>query len=168
MLAWSLGATSALVLRWTRPSSGRNDRAMHVEAINIGPSDAIGPIQAASALAGKGLQGDRHFHQEGAAPGQALTLIEAEVLESVGLTGAESRRQVVVRGVRLNDLVGKRFRVGDVECLGVELCEPCLHLQKLTRPGIIKELIHRAGINADILSNGRISVGDTVVIHGRV
>ena len=119
---------------------------MNVEAINIGPTEAIAPVQAASALAGKGLQGDRHFYQDGAAPGEALTLIEAEVLESVGLTGAESRRQVVVRGVRLNDLVGERFRVGDVECLGVELCEPCLHLQQLTRPGIIKELIHRAGL----------------------
>ena len=54
---------------------------MHVEAINIGPSDAIAPVQAASAFAGKGLQGDRHFYQEGAAPGQALTLIEAEVLD---------------------------------------------------------------------------------------
>ena len=59
---------------------------MNVEAINIGPSDAIAPVQAASALAGKGLQGDRHFYREGAAPGEALTLIEAEVLESVGLT----------------------------------------------------------------------------------
>jgi MOSC domain-containing protein YiiM len=53
---------------------------------------------------------------------------------------------VVVRGVRLNDLVGKRFRVGEVECLGVELCEPCLHLQQLTRPWIIEDLIHRAAI----------------------
>ena len=97
---------------------------MHVEEINIGPSEAIAPVQAASALVGKGLQGDRHLYQEGAAPGQALTLIEAEVLEGVGLTGAESRRQVMVRGVRLNDLVGRRFRVGEVECLGVELCEP--------------------------------------------
>jgi MOSC domain-containing protein YiiM len=145
----------------------QHDQAMHVEAINIGPSDAIVPVQTASALAGQGLQGDRHFYQEGAAPGEALTLIEAEVLESVGLTGAESRRQVVVRGVRLNDLVGKRFRVGDVECLGVELCEPCLHLQQLTRPGIIKELIHRAGLNVDILNDGRISVGDAVVVHGQ-
>ena len=140
---------------------------MNVEAINIGPSDAIAPVQTASALAGKGLQGDRHFHQEGAAPGEALTLIEAEVLESVGLTGAQSRRQVTVRGVRLNDLVGKRFRVGEVECVGVELCEPCLHLQQLTRPGIIKALIHRAGLNADILNDGRISVGDVVVVHGQ-
>jgi MOSC domain-containing protein YiiM len=133
-----------------------------VEAINIGASDAIRPVESVSALAGKGLSGDRHYHARGAPPGQALTLIEAEALDDVGLTGAQSRRQVVVRGVRLNDLVGRRFRVGDVECVGVELCEPCLHLQQLTRPGIIKDLIHRGGLNADILTDGQISVGDPV------
>jgi MOSC domain-containing protein YiiM len=135
---------------------------MRVEAINIGPTDAIAPVESVSAVAGKGLAGDRHFRQQGAKPGQALTLIEAEVLEDVRLTGARSRRQVVVRGVRLNDLVGKRFRVGHVECLGVELCEPCRHLEQMTRPGIVKELVHRGGLNADILCDGRISVGDQV------
>jgi MOSC domain-containing protein YiiM len=166
-IGMGLGFTGRLGIALDAAVVHRHDQAMNVEAINIGSSDAIAPVQAASALAGKGLQGDRHFYQEGAAPGEALTLIEAEVLESVGLTGVESRRQVVVRGVRLNDLVGKRFRVGDLECLGVELCEPCLHLQQLTRPGIIKELIHRAGLNADILNDGRISVGDAVVVHGQ-
>jgi MOSC domain-containing protein YiiM len=140
---------------------------VNVEAINIGPSDAIAPVDSTRAVPGKGLEGDRHFHDVGAEPGQALTLIEAEVLEDVGLTGAQSRRQVVVRGVRLNDLIGRRFRVGDVECLGVELCEPCLHLQQLTRPGIIKEMVHRGGLNADILNDGRISVGDPVVVDER-
>jgi len=137
---------------------------MQVEGINIGPSDAIAPVESVTAVAGVGLQGDRHFYHDGAAPGQALTLIEAEALEDVALSGAQSRRQVVARGVRLNELVGKRFRVGDVECLGVELCEPCLHLQQLTRPGIIKDLIHRAGINADILTDGVIRVGDEIVL----
>ena len=139
---------------------------MKVEGINIGPSEAIAPVESVSAFAGKGLQGDRKFFGDGdgAGPGRALTLIEAEALEDVGLTGAQSRRQVVVRGVRLNDLVGRRFRVGEVECLGVELCEPCLHLQEMTRPGIVKELIHRAGLNADILNDGRISVGDPILV----
>jgi MOSC domain-containing protein YiiM len=137
---------------------------VQVEAINIGPSDAIAPVESVTAVAGVGLQGDRHFYCDGAAPGQALTLIEAEALENVALSGAQSRRQVVVRGVRLNELVGKRFRVGEVECLGVELCEPCLHLQQLTRPGIIKDLIHRAGVNADILTDGVIRVGDEIVL----
>ena len=66
--------------------------------------------------------------------------------------------------MRLNDLVGKRFRVGEVECLGVELCEPCLHLQSLTMPGIIEALAHRGGLNADILTGGTIAVGDPIVI----
>jgi MOSC domain len=141
---------------------------MHVEAINIGASDALGPVSSVRAVAGQGLEGDRYFFAGGAGSGEALTLIEAEVIEDVGLTGAQSRRQVVVRdgGLHdrgLNDLVGKRFRVGEVECLGVELCEPCQHLQSLTRPGIIKDLIHRGGLRADILSGGTISVGDKVI-----
>jgi len=136
---------------------------MHVEEINIGPSDSIAPVDSVTALAGKGLVGDRHFSED--AWGMALTLIQAEALADVGLSGAPSRRQVVVRGVGLNDLVGRRFRVGDVECVGVELCEPCAHLQGLTRPGIIKDLLHRGGLRADILSDGQIRVGDAVVVQ---
>jgi MOSC domain-containing protein YiiM len=136
---------------------------MRVEAITIGSSDALAPVESVAAVAGCGLEGDRHYRSGGHRnPGGALTLIEAEVLEDVSLTGPQSRRQVVVRGVRLNDLVGKRFRVGDVECVGVELCEPCSHLESLTRPGIIKEMLHRGGLNADILSSGTIAIGDAV------
>jgi MOSC domain-containing protein YiiM len=135
-----------------------------VEAIAIGPTEALAPVDSVRAEAGNGLAGDRMYRAGGQRRGGALTLIEAEVLEEVGLTGPESRRQVVTRGVRLNDLVGKRFRVGDVECLGVELCEPCLHLQALTRPGIISDLLHRGGLNADILTDGTIAVGDPVVL----
>ena len=138
---------------------------MKVEAITIGESNSLRPVESVEAVAGKGLEGDRHFFAEGARPGGAITLIEAEVLEDVGLGGPQSRRQVVTRGVRLNDLVGKRFRVGDVECVGVELCEPCQHLQSLTRPGIVKELAHRGGLNADVLESGTISVGDAVELY---
>jgi MOSC domain-containing protein YiiM len=135
---------------------------MRVESIAIGPSEALAPVDSVRAVAGQGLEGDRKAHA-GVHPGGALTLIEAEVLDQVGISGAASRRQVVVRGVRLNELVGKRFRVGEVECLGVELCEPCLHLQSLTWPGMIEQLVHRAGLSADILTGGTISVGDPVV-----
>jgi MOSC domain-containing protein YiiM len=137
---------------------------MKVEAITIGESDALAPVRSVTAVAGKGLEGDRHFYAQGARPGGAITLIEAETLEDVGLSGPQSRRQVVTRGLRLNDLVGKRFFVGEVECEGVELCEPCLHLQSLTRPGIIDDLVHRGGLNADVLSSGTISVGDPVTL----
>jgi MOSC domain-containing protein YiiM len=136
-----------------------------VEAIHLGPKKAgeLDAVESVRAFAGQGLEGDRHFRPNGARPGQALTLVEAEEVEAVGLAAGQTRRQLTVRGVRLNDLVGKRFRVGDVECYGVELCEPCLHLQSMTRPGMIKELAHRAGINADILTDGVIRVGDEVV-----
>lgn len=141
---------------------------MKVEEVNIGPSHAIAPVGCARAVAGRGLATDRHFKPNGAKAGQALTLIEAEVLESIGLTGAQSRRQVVVRGVRLNNLVGRRFRVGGVECLGVAICEPCRHLEAMTRPGIVKDLVHRGGLNADILTDGQISVGDAIVVDDPV
>lgn len=137
---------------------------MKVEAITIGESNALRSVDVVNAVAGRGLEGDRHYFAEGARPGGAITLIEAEVLEDVGLSGPQSRRQVVTRGVRLNDLVGKRFFVGDIECVGVELCEPCLHLQSLTRPGMIDDLVHRGGLNADILTSGTISVGDVVSV----
>jgi MOSC domain-containing protein YiiM len=137
---------------------------MTVEAIHLGEERVpeLWTVDSVRAVAGKGLEGDRHFHEEGAPPGQALTLVEAEVVEDAGLAAGETRRQLTVRGVRLNDLVGKRFAVGEVECYGVELCEPCSHLESLTRPGIIKELAHRAGINADIVAGGTIRVGDSV------
>jgi MOSC domain-containing protein YiiM len=138
---------------------------MSVEAIHLGAprKPELWTVESVQAVAGKGLEGDRHFHAEGAPPGQALTVVAAESVEEVGLRPGETRRQVTVRDVDVNGLVGKRFRVGEVECLGVELCEPCRHLEKITRPGIIKELAHRAGINADILVGGVIRVGDPVV-----
>ena len=137
---------------------------MRVEAIVIGPSESLGTVGSVEAVAGCGLRGDRHFRAKGQRPGGALTLIEAGVLAEVALTGPEARRQVVVSGTGLNDLVGRRFMVGEVECVGVELCEPCLHLQSLTRPGIIKELVHRAGLNADIVAGGTISIGDEITV----
>jgi MOSC domain-containing protein YiiM len=138
---------------------------MAVEAIYLGAPNRgpLRPVDSVRAVAGKGLENDRHFSATGAKPGEALTLVEAENVEAVGLQPGETRRQVTTRGVRLDELVGKRFRVGEVECYGVELCEPCTHLQSMTRPGIIKELTHRAGINADILTDGTIAVGDEVV-----
>ena len=138
---------------------------MTVEAIHLGAERVpeLWTVEEVRAVAGQGLEGDRHFHPEGAPSGQALTLVEAEQVEDVGLAPGETRRQVTVRGVDLNSLVGKRFRVGEVECLGVELCEPCSHLEAMTSPGIIKELVHRAGINADILVGGTIRLGDQIV-----
>jgi len=135
-----------------------------VVAIHLGAprNPELWPVETVSALAGKGLEGDRHFFEDGAEPGRALTLVEEEVVQDVDLEPGAIRRQITTRGVRLNDLIGKRFRVGAVECYGVELCEPCSHLERMTRPGIMRDLAHRAGINADILTDGTISLGDAV------
>ena len=141
-----------------------------VEEINIGPPRELpAPVDRAVAHAGKGLVGNRYYSDKGAKSGQALTLIAAEALEAMAaehgieITAAASRRNVLTRGIDLNAFVGKRFRVGTVECLGVELCEPCKDLERLTKPGVIKGLAHRGGLNADIVTDGDIAVGDEVV-----
>ena len=130
------------------------------------------PVARVAVYAGKGLEGNRYFHADGnAPPGTAVTLIAAEALEAfeaetgTRLTPAESRRNVLVRGVDVNALVGKRFRVGNVECEGVELCEPCTHLEAMTYPGVIKGMVHRAGLNANLVTDGEIAVGDAVIVE---
>jgi MOSC domain-containing protein YiiM len=141
-----------------------------VEGIYVTPEhgELPQPVESVRALAGRGLEGNRYFFDEAPA-GRALTLIAAEAVEAmerehgIALEPRESRRNVVTRGIDVNELVGKRFRVGNVECEGVELCEPCADLQAMTKPGVIKGLAHRGGLNADILSDGEISVGDAVV-----
>ena len=127
------------------------------------------PVERVDAIAGTGLRGNRYFYADGGAPaGRAITLIAAEALEAfesetgIPLSPAESRRNVLVRGIDVNALVGQRFRIGDVECEGVQLCEPCTTLQSLTRPGVLQGMVHRAGLNADLLTTGEIAVGDTV------
>jgi len=141
-----------------------------VEAIAIA-SAAEAPmtlVAEAAAHAGRGLEGDRYAEGAGTfsnphSDGHELTLIEAEVVEALGLPPAEARRNVVTRGIDLNALVGRRFRVGEAECVGRRLCEPCAQLQRLTHPGILRDLVHRGGLRADILAGGAIRAGDAVV-----
>lgn len=98
-------------------------------------------VVRARMIAGRGIEGDRYAAGTGTwsdypvLTGINLTFIEAETLEAVGLTGAAARHNVVTRGVRLNHLAGRRFRIGAVECYGDRLCEPCAHLEGLTGIG---------------------------------
>src|SRR3954447_6325517 len=142
-----------------------------VEAIFVTSEhgDLPTPVQRVHARAGCGLEGNRYYWADGdAPPGRAVTLVAAEAMEAVASEGdvsiepAATRRNVLTRGIDVNELVGKRFRIGAVECVGVELCEPCSHLESMTQPGVLKAFVHRAGLNADILSDGEISVGDPV------
>ncbi len=125
------------------------------------------------ALAGKGLEGDRYClgvgtYSDKPGSGRQVTLIELEAIEAlqrdhgVSLQPIAARRNIVTRGVALNNLVGQRFRVGPVTFVGVRLCEPCAHLEGLTRPGILRGLVHRGGLRADVLADGLIRVGDPI------
>jgi MOSC domain-containing protein YiiM len=136
-----------------------------VEALLLAPAAEAPParVERAVAVAGRGLEGDRYHASVGTfRPGNALTLVEAEALEALPLGFEEARRNVVTRGVDLNALVGRRFRIGEVECSAVRLAEPCAHLERLTRDGVLRGLVHRAGIRADLLTGGTIAVGDPV------
>ena len=119
------------------------------------------------AAAGRGLEGDRYFHGRGTFSGTGrgyqVTLVEAEALDDVDLSWEQARRNVVTRGIALNGLVGRPFSVGTAECIGRRLAEPCSHLERLTRPGLLRPLVHRAGLRADILRDGEIRLGDSVV-----
>jgi MOSC domain-containing protein YiiM len=127
------------------------------------------PVERVRAHAGRGLEGDYHLAPERAEPSDAITFIAAEALDALRdehgleLAHAASRRNVLTRGVDLNALVGRRFRVGDVECEGVELCEPCLRLARLVDElGVLRGLVHRGGLRADLLGDGEIAVGDAI------
>ena len=124
-------------------------------------------VERVRVVAGLGVVGDRNHTPGGAGSGEALTLIAAEALEGlradgIPLSHQESRRNVLTRGTDLDALVGRRFRVGEVVCRGVELCDPCAHLQRLTRPGVLRGLAGRGGLRADVLVGGTIAVGDPV------
>jgi hypothetical protein len=166
--------------RGTEPGTG-TDSVGTVELIALA-AEAEGPmraVSAAEAVEGHGLVGDRYERGAGTfsdtrGSGYDLTLVEAEALEELSSKGLdlapiEARRNLVVRGIELDDLIGKRFRVGEVECFGQRRCEPCSHLQRLTQPGVLSGLVHRGGLRADILSDGMIRTGDSIeaLPHGQ-
>lgn len=125
-------------------------------------------VDSVAALPGRGLEGDRYADGEGtfSAPGRGyeLTLIEAAVLDAIELAWEDARRNIVTTGISLNALVGHPFRVGSVTCVGRRLAEPCSHLEKLVRPDLLRPLVHRGGLRADILTGGTITIGDEVTV----
>ncbi len=124
-------------------------------------------------LPGAGLDGDRYLSGLGTfpsgRPGAALTLIEAEVCESFAppLSADEHRRNVVTRGIELNGMVGQDFTVGSVRFRGIRLCEPCAAMQRYSGRAILRPLVHRGGLRADVLEQGEIRVGDQITPLGR-
>lgn len=130
--------------------------------------EPVRSLNTVRAVAGQGLAGDRHVLGTGTfpsgLPGSSLTLIEAEVCESFDppLRADEHRRNLVTRGVELNGLVGREFLIGDVRCRGMRLCEPCRVMDGYASRPLLRALVHRGGLRADILDDGEIHVGDRV------
>jgi MOSC domain-containing protein YiiM len=147
----------------------------HVVSIHVADAASL-PMKAVEeirALPGRGLEGDRYFRRTGTYSGSAgadreLTLIEVEAIDAlhrdygIALEPAETRRNVATRGVALNHLVGRVFRIGSATARGIRLCEPCSHMEKLAGKRVRPGLVHRGGLRAEILSEGWIRVGDEV------
>lgn len=130
-------------------------------------------VRTIDVVAGAGIEGDRYFGAKDE-PGQNITLVEAEEIEAFGAEAgrgidlSSTRRNLVTRGVRLKDLVGREFTVGNVRLRGVELCEPCgglghrLSSVDFTPAAVVRRFVHRAGIRADVVCSGSITVGADV------
>jgi MOSC domain-containing protein YiiM len=149
----------------------------HVVSIHL--ADAAGspmkPVDEVHALPGRGLEGDRYFRRTGTYSAKTgadreLTLIETEALDAlrrdygIELSPDETRRNIATRGVSLNHLVGRVFRVGSTTARGLRLCEPCGHMEKLAGKSVRAGLVHRGGLRAAILTEGWIRVGDDVSV----
>lgn len=144
--------------------------------IYISPTATALPtaVDFASALAGRGLDGDRYAVGCGTFSNRPerrdVTLIEAEEIERFSresghpFDAAMSRRNLLTSGLRLNELVGREFRVGPVLLRGLRLCEPCTHLERVTGLPVLAGLVHRAGLYAEILNGGELRIGDTIVV----
>lgn len=130
-------------------------------------------VDRAEARSGTGLLGDRYATGTGhwspiRRSGDGLTLIEAEEVEAVASAAAldlppgSTRRNVTTRGIRLDELIGRRFRIGEVACRGVRRCEPCSYLDGLLDQPVLAALVHRGGIRVEILTDGLMTVGDEI------
>jgi len=130
----------------------------------------INEVNSIDVLANKGVVGDRHF-QEFNDPYNQLSLIESENIDyynikyGLNIPYLDFRRNVVTKGIQLNDLIGKKILVGNVELEGIDLCRPCRHLTEvLGQDNILKEFLRRGGLRCKLLSSSNIKVGDKIKV----
>lgn len=130
-------------------------------------------VEQVHVVPGMGIEGDRYFTQPGKSgdhskPGREITLIEMEAIEAICqeddiyITPDQTRRNIVTRGVSLNDLVGRVFKIGTIQLRGIRLCEPCNYLASRTDPRIMHTMAHRGGLRAEIISEGIIHINDII------
>ncbi len=131
---------------------------------------SINEINSIDVMSSKGIVGDRHF-KEFNDPYCQLSLIEAENIDDynskfgLDIRYVDFRRNIVTKGIKLNDLIGKKILIGKVLAEGIDLCRPCKHLSEiLNQPNIIKEFLRKGGLRCQILSSSKIKVGDEIKI----
>ena len=129
----------------------------------------IKEVVSIEVVANKGVIGDRHF-KDFNDPYCQLSLIESENIDyynlkyGLNIPYVNFRRNIVTKGIRLNELVGKKFKIGSVELEGVDLCRPCRHLTEvLNQDNILKEFIRKGGLRCQILSSSTIQIGDEII-----
>ena len=130
----------------------------------------IEEVESIEVLANKGVVGDRHFDNYND-PYCQLSLIEAENIDEYNLKFGlnipylDFRRNIITKGIKLNDLVGKKLSIGNVEVEGIDLCRPCRHLtEMLDQENILKEFLRKGGLRCQILSSSKIKVGDVIKV----
>ena len=125
-------------------------------------------VYSIEVMANKGIVGDRHFHESND-PYNQLSLIESENIDDynikfgLNIPYIDFRRNVVTKGIKLNDLIGKKLKVGNVELVAIELCRPCRHLtEMLDQKNILKEFMRKGGLRCQILTSSKINIGDKI------
>ncbi len=131
----------------------------------------IEEVNSIKVVANKGIVGDRHF-DEFNDPYSQLSLIESENIDyynikyGLNIPYVSFRRNIVTKGVKLNDLIGKKFKIGNVEVEGIDLCRPCRHLNEiLDQQNILREFLRRGGLRCQILNTSDITIGDEININ---
>ena len=127
-------------------------------------------VKSIDVLANKGILGDRHFNEYND-PYCQLSLIESENIDyyntkyGLNIPYTDFRRNVITKGINLNNLIGKKLQIGNVKVEGIDLCRPCKHLtEMLNQENILKEFLRRGGLRCQILSSSSISIGDEIKI----
>ena len=133
-------------------------------------SQEIQEVKKIDLVSGKGIIGDRHFNENND-PYNQLSLIESENIDyynkefQLNIPYLSFRRNIVTKGIKLNDLIDKKILIGQIEVKGINLCRPCKHLeQTLEQNNIIKEFLRKGGLRCEILNSGKISINDKITL----
>ncbi len=160
------------------------------EVIKIGITEKnnqkIQEVKTVKVIANQGIVGDRHF-KEFNDPYNQLSLIESEnidyynikyglnipyidfrrniITKGLNIPYIDFRRNIITKGIKLNDLVGKKLKIGSVQVEGMDLCRPCRHLnESLNQDNVLKEFLRKGGLRCQILTSSSINIGDKIEV----